>query len=143
MSWGASCQKNKKKTFKKCSSETTKKCLNVGESEFLSVIKTISDDRIIVETSNVNDLYTGNFPRLLPFLTSVAREHIYTLLLYEMDHVKLILTDGFLVDEKLFPEVSKKSANLGDLVYCGYYENFTMAKSNTSYDKLFAFVPFV
>lgn len=140
--WGSVCEKYKAKHYKKCDSDNKKKSISIGDSEYVKCIKTISDDYIKVETTDVKVLYKGEFPRLLPFITSIGREHIYTLLHDKMDHVKLILTDGFLVTDTLFPKIKKQGAELGQLVYEGYYENLKIGNVNSSYKNDFKFVPY-
>ena len=90
-----------------CYRYKAEKKISIGESEYVKCIKTISDDYMKIETTDVKILYKGEFPRLLPFITSIGREHMYTLLHDKMDHVKLILTDGFLVTDTLFPKIKK------------------------------------
>ncbi|NBX75027.1 MAG: hypothetical protein EBQ92_00525, partial [Proteobacteria bacterium] len=129
--WGSVCQKNRiKKIFKM----GKKKNLNLPEDEYLEIIKTVSENYISVETEKKDKLYIGIYPRLLPFLTAFCRIDIYELLQNKIDHVKLILTDGFLVDhDTYFDKIQKQNAKLGQLVYEGYYKNFEFKQVNSSY----------
>ena len=131
--WGSVCQKNRIKKRKILKDGVKVKEIELKDNEYLSKIKTVSNNTIVVEATDMNNIYKGLYPRLLPFITAFARVSMYETLKDHIEHVKIILTDGFLIEGAVFPKIKKSEAKLGDLVYEGYYPEIELGKVNKSY----------
>ena len=139
--WGALAQINKQKHNRKEQDEAVEFEFE-DDDEYLVMIKPISKEIFQIETRKHLDLYIGVIPRIKAFITSYCREHMYSLLRDHLSSVKMILTDGFVMDTLAFKQIKKQGAELGSLVYEGVYRNITIRKTNTSYKSTETFVEY-
>ena len=102
-------------------------------------IESLSGNRFRIIQTRYTDIYKGEFPRVKSFITSQGRCLMYELLHESIDEIKTIRTDGFFCTHKEFPSVLKKDAQLGSLVYEGYYEDVVIDKTMTNM-KAFKFI---
>ena len=128
--WGSSVQKKKFKKYAIWSEQE----LKLNPKDNVKRVQTVSSNTVKVTLTDDEDIYYGSFPRLLPFLTALGRIKVYEVVHDKMDSIKMILTDGFLTTNKdQFEIIPKQGAELGQLVYEGYYKNITLKSTNTSY----------
>lgn len=113
--WGALCEKNKRKQYIDDNFSID------DDEEILEMYPSNTDDNNHnIKTIKINNYYKNNFARLCPFLLSYGRRHMANILKDNIEYVKRVQTDGFLITKKLHNDIN---VEIGGLKYEGYTMN--------------------
>lgn len=103
--------------------------------------KSVADDKVKITFKQIDKLYKGPLPRAQVFITAFCRQAIYKKVGDNMEHVKMILTDGIYTDKDIFPKDKlPKDKELGDWVREGYYKDVKIISGKSH--KVHEFVKF-
>ena len=92
MIWGALCQR--RYTY-----EQESKSFNIPEGAIVKEYQPIEYRKVLFKLSYPDQLFKGEYPRIAPFLTSVARKTVSEAIRPHKDKVKRVHTDGFILEE--------------------------------------------
>lgn len=94
MIWGALCQRN-------YAYEPESKSFNIPEGAVVEEYQPVGYRKVLFKLSYPDNIFRGEFPRIAPFLTSVARKTVSEAIRPYVDKVRRIHTDGFILEESL------------------------------------------
>ena len=75
--------------------------INFPEGEVLNSVTPVGEDRWVLQFSNPDNLFKGEYPRIAPFLLAQGRKIISQKVEPFKDKVRRIHTDGFILEEDL------------------------------------------
>src|SRR2546429_6325502 len=92
MIWGALCQR--RYTY-----EQESKSFTISEGAIVKEYQPIEYKKVLFKLSYPDNTFKGEYPRIAPFLTSVARKTVSEAIRPHVDKVRRIHTDGFILEE--------------------------------------------
>lgn len=92
MIWGALCQR--RYTY-----EQESKSFSIPEGAIVKEYQPIEYRKVLFKLSYPDQIFKGEYPRIAPFLTSVARKTVSEAIRPHKDRVKRVHTDGFILEE--------------------------------------------
>jgi hypothetical protein len=97
--WGTLCQR--KRSYKILDGETQKGQFTFPEGHVLGSIIPVGENQWSLQFMNPGNPFTGEYPRVAPFLLAHERKTTSELLEPYKDKVRRIHTDGFILEENL------------------------------------------
>src|SRR6266480_5740201 len=94
MIWGALCQRN-------YAYEPESKSFNIPEGAVVEKYQPVGYRKVLFKLSYPDNIFRGEYPRIAPFLTSVAQKTVSEAIRPHADKVKRVHTDGFILEESL------------------------------------------
>ena len=94
MIWGALCQR-------RFAYEPESKTFSIPEGAIIKEIQPTAYRKALFKLSFPDRIFKGEYPRIAPFLTSVARKTVSEIIRPHSDKVRRVHTDGFVLEESL------------------------------------------
>jgi hypothetical protein len=98
--WGALCQRKEESTAIGEGTDYSDTSYSIPEGYDLKTILPLGEKQYLVKTTNLAELFIGEYPRIGPFIQSLGRKLISETVEPLGDKVKRIHTDGFIVEGK-------------------------------------------
>ena len=92
MIWGALCQRN-------YAYEPESKLFSIPEGAIVEEYQPVGYKKVLFKLSYPDNTFKGEYPRIAPFLTSVARKTVSEAIRPHVNKVRRIHTDGFILEE--------------------------------------------